>query len=461
MQGIASVHGFWELLTGDEQRDLMALGRDKKYPPGTTLCVEGDPATHVFVLLDGWVKILSVTDDGHENVLALLGGGDIAGETAGATTGHRNATMQAIGTVHALIVGYDRFGSFLDTHAGADRAYRRMMTQRWSDVGIVLRTRAVTSGAQRLAGLLLDLAGQHGSRAGGAIEVALPLSQEELASMTGTSRATVTRALSNWRKRGFIRTGQCRITIIEPLGLRQAAGPAIGLTRQLAATRARTGHRSDISDGNAAPALAPIAAIPGTTLPWRSPAGCDGNMPDAPNTLPLLRLGRLELDPGLRALQPGQDASGLVVTATVEVPDSGSEPQYAWDVALADAAREASKLGADERTAQALAAGAGKALAGGTGSWSRRTARCCSRGGCRTGRPYSVRVGPLPHLLETAAFAARRPAHVVVLADRDGAAVIAHAAGDQHPARRFRCRQARSANRTRTGRPRCTTGSGT
>ena len=89
-------------------------------------------------------------------------------------------------------------------------------------------------------------------------------------------------------------------------------------------------------------------------------------MPDAPNPLPLLRLGRLELDPGLRALQPGQDASGLVATATVEVPDSVSEPQYAWDVALADAAREAGKLGADERTAQALAAGAGNALAGGT-----------------------------------------------------------------------------------------------
>ena len=164
MQGMGSAHGFWELLTGDEQRDLMALGRDKKYPPGTTLCVEGDPATHVFVLLDGWVKILSVTDDGHENVLALLGGGDIAGETAGATTGYRNATMQAIGTVHALIVGYDGFSSFLDSHAGADHVYRRMMTQRWSDAGIVLRTRAVTSGAQRLAGLLLDLAGQHGSR---------------------------------------------------------------------------------------------------------------------------------------------------------------------------------------------------------------------------------------------------------------------------------------------------------
>ena len=167
-------------------------------------------------------------------------------------------------------------------------------------------------------------------------------------------------------------------------------------------------------------------------------------MPDAPNTLPLLRLGRLELDPGLRALQPGQDASGLVATATVEVPDSVSEPQHAWDVALADAVREAGKLGADERTAQALAAGAGNALAGGT--WIVVAAhgqvllvRRLPHGAAAP----EVRVGPLPHLLQAAAFAARRPAHVVLLADRDDAAVIAHAPGDQRPAQRFGAPDAR------------------
>ncbi len=162
-------------------------------------------------------------------------------------------------------------------------------------------------------------------------------------------------------------------------------------------------------------------------------------MPHAPETLALLRLGRLELDPGLRAFQPGSAAADLVVTAIVEVPDSVSEPQYAWDVTWADAAREASGLGADEQTARALAAGAGHALAGGT--WvviaahgQVLLARWLPHGSAAP----SVRVGPLPHLRELAAFAARRPAHVVVLADRDHAAVIAHEVGDQHPAWRFR-----------------------
>jgi hypothetical protein len=48
-----------------------------------------------------------------------------------------------------------------------------------------------------------------------------------------------------------------------------------------------------------------------------------------------------------------------------------------------------------------------------------------------------VRVGPLPHLREVAAAAARLPAYVVVQADRDDAVVIAHVAGDLCQARRY------------------------
>ena len=118
----------------------------------------------MFILIDGWVKILGVTGGGHEMVLALRGHGDTVGEMAGETTGYRTATVQAIGMVRALIVAYERFGSFLDSHAGADHAYRRMVTQRWNDAESMLRSRSVTNGAQRLARLLLDLAARHGTQ---------------------------------------------------------------------------------------------------------------------------------------------------------------------------------------------------------------------------------------------------------------------------------------------------------
>jgi hypothetical protein len=161
-------------------------------------------------------------------------------------------------------------------------------------------------------------------------------------------------------------------------------------------------------------------------------------MPEGWSALPLLRLGRLELGPGLRSLQPKTAAPGLVVTAMIQVPDSGSERQYAWDVAWSDAAREASRLGADPRTAEALAAGAGTALAEGTRAVVAADGEVLlARWLPRDAGPSSVWTGPLPRLLEIAAAAARRPAHVVVLVDRHGVAVVAHAAGEQHPARRF------------------------
>jgi CRP/FNR family transcriptional regulator, cyclic AMP receptor protein len=215
--------GFWGRLTDDERTRLADLGQVTAFPPGATICVQGDPATHVFVLVDGWVKILSLTSDGHEMVLALRGDGDVVGEVAGGATGFRTATARAVGTVRALIVTYDKFNSFLDSNAGADHAYRRMVTQRWNDAESMLRTRSVTSGAQRLASLLLELSDRQGTITDRGIQVAMPLSQEELASLTGTSRATVTRVLSNWRQRGIIRTGQRDITITDPASLRKIA----------------------------------------------------------------------------------------------------------------------------------------------------------------------------------------------------------------------------------------------
>ena len=163
-------------------------------------------------------------------------------------------------------------------------------------------------------------------------------------------------------------------------------------------------------------------------------------MPDSPKiTHPLLRLGRLPLGPDLRGLAPGSAESGLVATATVTVPDSPTSRSYAWDVAWADAVREASQLGADPATAEALEASASSIVAGGGAqvvvaahgmgmlAWRLLSAPAAT----------SVRVGPLPHLQEAADAAARRPAYVVVLADRDGTDIVMHAAGDQVPARRF------------------------
>jgi CRP/FNR family transcriptional regulator, cyclic AMP receptor protein len=235
MRAIGAGERFWGLLGDAERANLRALGRHTAFPAGATICVQGEPTTHVFILLAGWAKALFVTNDGHEFLLALHGPGDIVGELAGETGGYRQATVQAIDAVRSLIVGHAPFTAYLDANPGAGRAYRRVVTRRWTDAAAVLRARAVTTGAQRLARLLLDIADSPGTaeEAAGAMGLAdtvPPLSQEELASLAGTSRATVTRALHSWRQRGYVRTGQRRITITDPQGLRQVAGGGAALT---------------------------------------------------------------------------------------------------------------------------------------------------------------------------------------------------------------------------------------
>jgi CRP/FNR family cyclic AMP-dependent transcriptional regulator len=221
---IVPPQGFWALLTAEEQAVLTDLGRIRVFAPGAVICVEGEPATHVFVLVDGLAKILSSTVDGHEQTLALRGNGDLVGEIAGQTTGYRNATVQAIGTVRALIVAYEKFTSFLDAHAGAGNAFRNVVTRRWNDADSMQRSFPVTNGAHRLAVVLLDLAARFGSETDHGVHIAVPLSQEELASLASASRATVTRALSNWRQRGIIRTGQRDTTITGLDALKRIAG---------------------------------------------------------------------------------------------------------------------------------------------------------------------------------------------------------------------------------------------
>jgi CRP/FNR family transcriptional regulator, cyclic AMP receptor protein len=220
----APAQGFWALLTDEERDVLFSLGRVTTFPSSGVICVEGDPATHVFVLLGGLAKVLTSTADGHELTIALRGNGDLVGELAGETTGYRNATVRAIGTVRALIVAYERFSSFLDAHPGAGHAYRHVVTHRWNDADSMLRSHPVTNGAHRLAIVLINLATRYGSETEQGVHIAVPLSQDELASLAGASRATVTRALSNWRRRGIIRTGQRDITITGLKDLRKIAG---------------------------------------------------------------------------------------------------------------------------------------------------------------------------------------------------------------------------------------------
>ena len=97
------------------------------------------------------------------------------------------------------------------------------LTQRWNDTAESLRIQSISSGAERLARLLLKLAEGHGQGDEHHTTIELPLSQEELASLVSASRATVTRALRDWRQRRLVETSPRHITIIDHAALARIA----------------------------------------------------------------------------------------------------------------------------------------------------------------------------------------------------------------------------------------------
>lgn len=218
---------FWGQLSAVEHEALIAVARRRIFPADSVLCTEGEPTTHVFVLLSGWVKCITVTPDGRGVLEALRGEGDVIGEIAGQVTGYRTATVQAAGAVDALMAGTKQFGDFLDGHPAAARAYRRYIAERHRAANEQQRAHALQSGAQRLACLLLDLDELRARAEGGTASAPPSLSQEELASLIGGSRSTVTRALHDWRSRGIIGTSPGRGEILDRARLRRIAGRAM------------------------------------------------------------------------------------------------------------------------------------------------------------------------------------------------------------------------------------------
>src|SRR6201996_168523 len=189
--------GFWHQLSIGDQNRLTAAGHIGKYAPGATICRQGEPATFLFVLIGGWVKVVTVTRDGAEAVLALRGDGDVVGEFAGEMGGHRTATMYALDDVEAVLIQHKRFSAYLDGCPAAAAAYRRVLIRRNRETADSLHAQATASGPQRLARLLVELAGRHGqppdpAAAGPGGGLSPPLTQEELADLALGSPAPAT-----------------------------------------------------------------------------------------------------------------------------------------------------------------------------------------------------------------------------------------------------------------------------
>jgi CRP/FNR family transcriptional regulator, cyclic AMP receptor protein len=214
---------FLEALTDEEAADLHAAGRRRTFGPAVTVVHEGDDAGPVVVLLDGRVKISTIGGGGREAIVAVRGPGDLIGELSAIDGGPRSGSVTTLESAEVLLIPGSGFAALLERRPRIALVILRMVVGRLRYADSQQSQFATHDVVGRVAQRLVELAERFGEADDGRIEIALPLSQEELAAWTGASREAVSKALQTLRSARIVETGRKRITVLDATALRRRA----------------------------------------------------------------------------------------------------------------------------------------------------------------------------------------------------------------------------------------------
>jgi CRP/FNR family cyclic AMP-dependent transcriptional regulator len=172
-----------------------------KYARSAVVFSQGDPATDVFYLQEGSVKLSVLSRLGKEAVVAILGPGDFFGEGCLAGQRRRMATAMALSASTVLVVEKPQMLEMLHTQPSLADRFLSHMLARNIRIEEDLVDHLFNPSEKRLARVLLLLA-RYGKENQ---QLLLPkLSQETLAEMVGTTRSRVNFFMNKFRNLGFI-----------------------------------------------------------------------------------------------------------------------------------------------------------------------------------------------------------------------------------------------------------------
>jgi CRP/FNR family transcriptional regulator/CRP/FNR family cyclic AMP-dependent transcriptional regulator len=193
---------------------LAAHARRRTYRRGEVIYHGGDPGETLHVLESGTAKVTVLSPHGAETVLRIIGPGECHGELALIDDSPRSATVQALEPVAAVTLHHDDFLNLLRTNQAANERVLASLANKIRDLTTQVSDLAFLDLEGRLAKKLVELAETHGTPLGNAIEIQLPLTQEDLAGMVGATRASVNKLLGWYEDQGLIarRTRRLEIT---------------------------------------------------------------------------------------------------------------------------------------------------------------------------------------------------------------------------------------------------------
>jgi CRP-like cAMP-binding protein len=209
------------MLDPDDRALLLGAGRLRRYRRGAPIIVQGDHGDTVFLVLSGRVKVTVNTADGREVLLAVDGPGELLGEFEALEGGPRTASNVALDAVACRAMTGQEFRDLLAASPGIPLVLIRWAVRRLQAADRRRVDAASFDTTHRLARLLLELADNLGGADPSRVDIDIPLTQEELASLIAASRDAVVRALTSLRSRHLIATARRRITILDVDALRR------------------------------------------------------------------------------------------------------------------------------------------------------------------------------------------------------------------------------------------------
>ncbi len=175
--------------------------------PGETVHREGDPAERLFVVATGVVELLTHGAEGRRVLHDLIVPGETFGSLLVLGDDRYRHDAVALRSGCLLRISADTFHGLLREVPGVAEAALEVTAQRLRDAQRSVHDLSTLPVDGRLAATLLRLAAKTGERRPDGLHLGLPLSQVDLAAMTGTSPESVSRVFGRWRAAGWIATG--------------------------------------------------------------------------------------------------------------------------------------------------------------------------------------------------------------------------------------------------------------
>ena len=211
-------------LDADAAAALRASMHEVKVGRAQTLFAEGDPGERLFVITEGKIKLGRTAPDGRENLLAILGQGEMFGELSLFDPGPRTAAATAVTDATLFALDHDDLQPWLTGRPEVAAQLLAALARRLRRTNEAMADLIFSDVPGRVAKRLIDLARRFGVETADGLRVTHDLTQEELAQLVGASRETVNKALADFASRGFLRLEARAVVILDLERLTRRAG---------------------------------------------------------------------------------------------------------------------------------------------------------------------------------------------------------------------------------------------